>query len=53
MYYPFTKITYILTFPPASLEQFCRIIWGPISRAIVLILSSMKLNWKLSLCALF
>ena len=31
MYSPFTKITYILSFAPISLEQFLRAIWGALS----------------------
>ena len=53
MYYPFIKIIYIFTFPSSSLEQFFRIIWGAISRDVGLTFSSMKLNWKLSLCDYF
>ena len=33
MYSPFTKIAYILTFPPASLKQFLKAIWNVISQA--------------------
>ena len=53
MYSPFTKITYILTFPPTSLEQFLRAIWNAVSRATVLILPQIKLNLQLSRRALF
>ena len=53
MYSPFTKITCILTFPPASLEQFLRAIWEAVSQAIVLILPQIKLNSQLSRFALF
>ena len=47
MYSSFTKITYILTLTPTSLEQFLRAIWGAISQAIVLILPHINLNLKL------
>ena len=53
MHSPFTKITYILTFPPASLEQFLRAIWDAVSQAAVLILPQIKLNSQLSRCAFF
>ena len=46
-YSPFTKITCLLTFSPASLEQFLRAIWDAISWAIVLILPQIKLNSQL------
>ena len=49
MYSPFTKITYILTFPPTSLEQFLR----ALSQASVLILPQIKLNLQLSHSAFF
>ena len=48
----FTKITYILTFPPYSLEQFLRVIWNGTSKAIVLNLLQIKLNSQLS-CHVF
>ena len=50
---PLHKITYILTFPPTSLEQFLRAIWNAVSQAIVLILPQIKLNSQLSCCAFF
>ena len=53
LYSPFTKITYILTFPPTSLEQFPRGIWNAVSQAEVLILPQIKLNSELSCCAIF
>ena len=53
MYSPFTKITYILIFLPASLEQFLRAIWDAVSWAAVLILPQIKLNSLLSCCAFF
>ena len=43
LYPTFTKITYILSFPSTSLEQFFRVIWNPIAWAIVLILVQIKL----------
>ena len=49
----FTKITYILTFPPTSSERFLRAIWNAVSQAIVLILPQIKLNSQLSRCTLF
>ena len=48
MYSPFTKITHILTFSPASLEQFLRAISDAVSWAAVLILPQIKLNLHLS-----
>ena len=51
MYPPFTKITYILTFPPTSMEQFLWAIWNPVSQAAVLILLQIKLDSQLSRCA--
>ena len=39
MYSPVTKIPYILTFRPASWEQFLRAVWGAVSQAAVLTLS--------------
>ena len=53
MYSPFTNITYILTFPPASLEQFLRASWNAVSRAIAFILPQIKLNLQLSYCVFF
>ena len=44
IYSPFTIITHILTFSPASLEQFLRAIWGAVSWAAILILPQIKLN---------
>ena len=49
MYSPFTKIAYILTFPPISLGQFLR----ALSQASVLILPQIKLNLQLSRSAFF
>ena len=46
----FTKIPYILTFPPASSEQFLRAFWHAVSRDTVLILPQIKLNSQLSRC---
>ena len=43
-YSPFTKITYMLSIPSTSLEQFLRAIWGTISLAAVFILLQIKLN---------
>ena len=43
MYSPITKILYILTFPPASLEKFLRTIWDAVSQAVVL-MHPIKLN---------
>lgn len=43
LYPMFTKITYILSFPPTSLEQFFRVIWDPVTWAIVLISPQIKL----------
>ena len=50
---PSPKITYILTFSPASLEQFLRAIWGADSRAAVSSLPQIKLNFQLSHTAFF
>ena len=50
---PFTKTTYILTFPPTSSDQFLRAIWGAIFQAIALILPQIKLDSQLSHCAVF
>ena len=50
---PSPKITYILSFSPASLEQFLRAIWGTGSRAAVSILPQIKLNFQLSHSAFF
>ena len=47
MYSPFTKVTHILTFSPASLEQFLRAICDAVSWAAVLILPQMKLDLQL------
>ena len=44
MYPPFTKITYILTFPASSSDQFLRVIWDAVPWALVLILSQIKPN---------
>ena len=44
MDFPFTKITYILSLPLTSLEQFLRAIIGAVSQAAVLILPQLKLN---------
>ena len=49
---PFTKITCILTFSPASLEQFLRAVWGVISLAAALISLPMK-HPSLTLCSFF
>ena len=51
MHSPFTKITYILTFPFTSLEQFLRAIWDAVSQAIVLILLQIELKSQLPCCA--
>ena len=48
MYFPFTNVTYILTFPTTSLEQFLRTTWNAISQSIVLILPQIKFNSQLS-----
>ena len=53
MYSPFTKITYILSLPLTSLEQFLRARWGAVSWASILILPQIKLNLKSSHCAFF
>ena len=50
MDFPFTKITYILSLPLTSLEQFLRAIIGAVSQAAVLILPQWKLNSQLSCC---
>ena len=42
MYPPFTRITCILAFPPASLELFLKAIWGAVSWAAVLIWPQFK-----------
>ena len=52
MYSPFSKISYILTLPPASFEQFLKAIWRAVSWVAVLILPQMKLNAQLSYCAI-
>ena len=53
MYSPSSpKITY-WPFPPASLEQFLRAIWGAISWAAVLTLPPIKFNSQFSHCAFF
>ena len=49
LYSLFTKIPYILTYPPVSLEQFLR----ALSQASVLILPQIKLNLQLSRSAFF
>ena len=51
-YSPFTKITYILSFPSTSLEQSLRAIGGAVSWAAVLILPQIKLNLQLLCCAI-
>ena len=53
MYSLFTKISYILTFPAASLEQFLRAVLGAVPWAAVLILLPVNLHLKLSHCAHF
>ena len=53
MYFPFTRIPYILAFPLASLEQFLRALWYAVSWAIVLILPHIKFDSQLSSCAFF
>ena len=50
MYSLFTKITYILTFPPTSLKQFLRAIWNAVSWGIVLILPQIKQLTTFTLC---
>ena len=50
---PFNTITNILTFSPASLEQFLRVVSDVVSRAPVLVLPQIKLNSQLSCCAFF
>ena len=50
---PFTKITYTMSFPPSSLEQSLRAIWGAVFWAAVLILPQVKLKSQLSCCTLF
>ena len=50
MYSPFSTITYTLTFPPTSLEQFLRAIGGAVYQAVVFILPQMKFNSQLTLC---
>ena len=49
-YSSFTQITYILTFPPTSLEQFLRDIWNAVSWSIVLIFPQIKPNSQLWPC---
>ena len=49
---PFTKITYILTFLLASLEQFLRALWGAVSWAAVFTLPQTKFNLQISCCAI-
>ena len=51
MYAPITKITYMLSFPAASLEQCLNAIGGAVSQAAVLILPQIKLSSQLSGCA--
>ena len=53
MYSHFTKVTYMLSFPPASLELFFRAIWGALLQTGVLILPQIKLNSQLSRYASF
>ena len=53
MYSPFTKISPILSFPAASLEQFLKAIQGAVSQAPVLILPQRKLNRQSSYCGFF
>ena len=52
-YSPFTKITSILSFPLASVEQFLRAIRGVVSRVAVLTMAPQKFNSQLSRCAFF
>ena len=44
MYSPFTKITYKLSFPSTSLEQFLGANWGAVSQATVLMLLLLLLS---------
>lgn len=53
MHSPFATITYALTFPPTSLEQFLRDVLNAVSQAIVLFIPQMKLNSQLSCCRFF
>ena len=53
MYAPITKITYMLSFPAASLEQCLNAIGGAVSQAAVLILPQIKLNSQLLHCGFF
>ena len=54
MYSPFTKVTYMLSVPPASLELFFRAIWGALLQTRVLILRQIKLELTtLTLCIFF
>ena len=53
MHSPFIKITYILSLPLTSLEQFLRAILGAVSWGAMLILPQIKLNLKSSRCAFF
>ena len=48
MYSPFTKITYVLSFPPTSLKQFLRAIVSAASQAAVI--SSVQINSVPQLC---
>ena len=51
--FPFTKIIYVLSFLPTSVEQFLRAIWSAVSQAAILIFTQIKLNSQLSHCAFF
>ena len=44
MYSPFTKITYLLAFPPTASERIFSAVWIAFFRAIVLILRQIKFN---------
>ena len=48
MYSPFTKITYVLSFPPTSLKQFLRAILSAACQAAVI--SSVQINSVTQLC---
>ena len=52
-HFPFTKITSVLTFSSASLEQFLGAVWDAVSWAIVFILPQIKLSLPFSCCGLF
>jgi len=43
-YSPFTKISYVSTFPPTSLEWSLKTVWNDALQAIVFILPQIKLN---------